>query len=137
MVQKIGGIVFALAVGSFVAWWAYTFNPTPDERAQRDVEEAMVMRARAAVSETLGGGEDLQIVDPLNPNRVAGKVYVYPVETGYEVSGYYRRQVGTFWMPWLVRLNDGGEVIEVSAAGPDGPLELPVPANDEVAEAPR
>lgn len=131
MAQKIGGIVFALAVGLLMAWWAYQSNPTPDQRAQRDVEEAMVLRARDAARAFLGGGADLQIVDPLNPNRVAGKVYVYPVDSGYEVSGHYRREVGTFWMPWLVRLSPAGEVIEVSAAGMDEAGEPATAGDDE------
>ena len=135
MAQKIGGIVFALVVGLAMAWWAYQSNPTPEQRAQRVIEESMVLRASEAIRSLLGGGADLQIVDPLNPNRVAGKVFVYPVDAGYEVSGYYRREAGTFWQPWLVRLDRNGAIIAASAGGADGNVDLL--ANPEPASAPQ
>jgi len=120
MMQKIGGLVFALSVGLALAWFAYQSKPTPEQRAARQVEEAMVMRAREAVRRDLSaGGEAVQIVDPLNTNRAAGKSYVYPVEDGYEVSGYFRRGPGEFWMPWIVRLDGDGKLVELRFVGPD------------------
>ena len=44
-------------------------------------------------------------MDPLAPRRRVGKVYIYPLPDGWEVSGYYRRNERDLWHPYLVALD--------------------------------
>lgn len=127
MNHRIGSFLFALATGLGLAWLAWQWGTTPVDRAQRELEESMVLAARAAVRDFLGDSGGLEIVDPLNPNRVAGKVFIYPVEEGFQVSGYYRRRDASPWYPWLVTLDDAGQLMSASAAGPEGRIEAPLP----------
>ena len=105
MIHRIGSLIFALAVGLAVAWFAYDWVTDPLPRAERAREEAVVLAARDQLKTILDAGPALEIVDPLAPNRVAGKVYVYPVDTGWQVSGHYRRGEGLEWHPWLMSLD--------------------------------
>jgi len=50
------------------------------------------------------GGESLEIVDPLSPNRKVGKVYVYSEGENWAVSGHYRRGDDDRWHPFLMTL---------------------------------
>ena len=61
------------------------------------------MASRAHLHATLEIGE-LELVDPLSPDRVVGKAYVYPAGDGWEVSGFYRRNSQDLWHPYLVTL---------------------------------
>jgi hypothetical protein len=63
------------------------------------------MAARHHLQNTLSIGE-LEVVDPLATNRVAGKSYVYQADDGWEVSGYYRRGEGDRWHPFLMKLDN-------------------------------
>ena len=56
------------------------------------------------VSYVLPGGE-LQLVDPLAPDRKVGKTYIWPVDDGWEVSGFYRRSAQDPWHPFLMSLD--------------------------------
>ena len=114
MNHRLGRLLFALATGLLVAWLSWRWITDPAPREQRALEDAMVLEARAALRRHIGPGE-WHIVDPLNPNRVAGKVFIYPASGGWEVSGYYRSGDSGPWRPWLVSLNDDGEVLEVRA----------------------
>jgi hypothetical protein len=44
------------------------------------------------------------MVDALAPQRKVGKVYIYPLENGWELSGYYRRDDDDHWHPYLLAL---------------------------------
>lgn len=110
----VGGSVFALVAGLVVAWISYSWITDPGGREQRAREEAVVNVATSALRRRLGGGDDLVVVDPLNPNRVAGKTYIYPVEAGWEVSGHYRRGSDGPWQPWLITLDANAEVTDIS-----------------------
>ena len=124
--QRLLGVALALAIGLGLAWAAWTWLDDPEpRRAQRAVEEAMVRAASDALRTELGAG-DWQIVDPLNPNRVAGKTFIYPVDGGWEVSGHYRlaqppearTASGGPWSGWLVRLDENGNAIQISTQTP-------------------
>jgi hypothetical protein len=41
----------------------------------------------------------------MRPNRRVGKVYVYPEDTGWSVSGFYRRADDDLWHPYLMMLS--------------------------------
>jgi len=115
--HRIGGLAFALAVGVVLAWLAYQLAVTPLPREERVQQEAMVLEARRAIVAHLGDAEPLEIVDPLQPNRVAGKVFIYPVADGWQVSGFYRSGGRGAWQPWLVTLDADGEIMSIAAAG--------------------
>lgn len=123
MNHKIFSMLFALAMGLGVAIYAYQRVSDPLPGIQRQQEERIVMLARDAVRMTILGDsateDDLLVVDPLAPNRVAGKVYVYPTSAGWEVSGYYRRDPDDGWHPWLMRLDENGRMLKLSVRDSD------------------
>ncbi len=131
--DAIGGAVFALSVGITLAWFSFQWTTESEPRqAQRAAEEAIVLEARKHLTRALGDGSSsadsaLQIADPLQPNRVAGKVFIYPVDAGWEVSGHYRRRGREQWRPWIMALDDDGNMLRLSAQTPEGTLELPPP----------
>ena len=122
MQQKIGGLVFAVAVGLAVAWYAYQRVTDPAPGLERQREEAIVLRAREIVRREIAPGTQLEIVDPLAPNRVAGKVYVYPADGGWEISGYYRRGETDGFHPWLMRLDSDGTLATLAVKDDDAAL---------------
>ena len=125
--STIGGAIFALSVGITLAWFSFQWTTESEPRqTQRAAEEVIVLAARQHVTAALGA-EGLQIADPLQPNRVAGKVFIYPAGTGWEVSGHYRRGAGQLWRPWIMTLDGDGNMLTLSAQTPDGRLELPTP----------
>ena len=104
MNHRIARLVFALGVGSAVAFMALQWISNPAPRAERELEETIVDFARQQLRETLEL-DTLMIVDPLAQDRVVGKSYVYRAGDGWEVSGYYRRGEGDRWHPFLMTLN--------------------------------
>jgi hypothetical protein len=104
MKQRPGGIAFAIIVGLIVATISYRWVVDPAPREQRERELQVVERARAKLQQ-LVAADSLEIVDPLEPDRKVGKVYVYPAGAGWEVSGFYRRNPDDLWHPWLMRLD--------------------------------
>lgn len=103
MNHRIGRSLFALVVGLTVAVLSYLWITNPVPREQRQAEESAVLASRHALRE-LVGREDLEIVDPLAPNRKIGKVYVYAEAPGWAVSGHYRRGEGEPWHAYLIYL---------------------------------
>ncbi len=103
MNHRVGRMVFALVVGAVVAYFAYGWITDSAGREERAAEEAAVRAAREILVERLAV-EDLQIVDPLAPQRKVGKVYVYREAPGWAVSGYYRRDEQDRWHPFLLTL---------------------------------
>lgn len=103
--HRIARPVLALAVGIAVALYAYQRVSDPLPREQRRQEETVVLEARRILANYAALDRDLEIADPLNRNRAAGKVYIYPVDDGWQVSGHYRRAGETRWRPWLMTLD--------------------------------
>lgn len=69
------------------------------------MQEAVVMTARENLA-TATGLSGLEIVDPVAPDRKVGKSYIYRTESGWEVSGYYRRDEEDSWHPFLMALDE-------------------------------
>ncbi len=99
-----GSIVFGILVGLIVAFLSYQWITDPGKREQRVQQELAVNATRAFLREKLVVTE-LDIVDPLAPDRKVGKVYVYPADDGWEVSGYYRRDDRDEWHAYLALLD--------------------------------
>ena len=104
MNHDVGRVVFAVAVGLLVAVLSYRWIMNTEPRNQRMQEEAVVSEARFLLQSTLDIGA-LEIVDPLSPDRVVGKTYVYPRADGWDVSGFYRRDENDLWHPYLIALD--------------------------------
>lgn len=98
-------LVIALALGLGLAIYAYERVTDPRPALQRQQEERAVLAAREILRSYVGDAGELRIVDPLAPDRSAGKVYIYPAEPGWDVSGYYRRGETDEWHPFLMRLD--------------------------------
>ncbi len=104
MNHRIGRAVFAIAVGLVIAGLSYQWITNPAGREERVLQIGVVEAAREHLATTIDD-EDLQIVDPVSPNRKVGKVYVYPEGDAWEVSGYYRREDTERWNPYLMLLD--------------------------------
>ena len=118
MQQRKGGIVFALAVGLIVAFLSYRWITDPVPREERARQEEAVQPSRNAIETFIAAGP-LEIVDPLAPQRRVGKVYVYPQQDGWEVSGYYRRDERDLWHPFLVVLDADLQLVSLKLSEQD------------------
>jgi hypothetical protein len=104
MNHKMGSLVFGAVVGVLVAIWAYQWVSDPVKRERRTEQETVVEISRTMLRDKLAIG-DIELVDPLAPQRKVGKVYVYPLANGWEISGYYRRSDQDLWHPYLMALS--------------------------------
>lgn len=98
--------MFGLGIGLLVAYFSYQWVSDPHKREQRAEQERVVLASRRVLQDTLQLSA-LEIVDPLAPQRKVGKVYIYPLPDGWEVSGYYRRNDDDRWHPYLMGLDNG------------------------------
>jgi len=95
------------------------------------MEERAVAAARTWLARMVEA-DDIEIVDPLAPDRKVGKVYVYEEPPGWAVSGFYRRDQQDRWHPYLITLDEGLELDRMKAkdsrltatAGSDARLEV-------------
>jgi len=98
-------IVVALAIGVGIALYSYDRITDPLPRQQRAQEEVVVAKARDILKDIIAPASELQVVDPLQPDRKIGKVYLAPTDGGWDVSGHYRRHEQDPWHPWLMSLD--------------------------------
>ena len=105
MALKRGSLVFGVTVGLIVALLSYRWISSPVDRSERELEEQVVRQARVVLQRELGL-PGIEIVDPLSPQRKVGKVYIYPADGGWEVSGYYRRDADDRWHDFLIHLDE-------------------------------
>ncbi|MEQ9561459.1 MAG: hypothetical protein RLN69_02985 [Woeseiaceae bacterium] len=114
--------VVAFAVGFSLATYAFLRISDPEPRMQRAREEAVVVAGREILKSYIAVGDAGEIVDPLAPNRKVGKVYVYPTDSGWQVSGYYRRNRDDRWHPFLLDLDTGVRLVSLSVRDDDEEL---------------
>jgi hypothetical protein len=112
MDHRAGSAVFALLIGLLVAWLSYQWVTNPAGREERTLQVAVVESARALIA-TVIDAETLEIVDPVSPQRKVGKVYVYREGEDWAVSGYYRREAGDRWHPYLMLLRADHSLISL------------------------
>ncbi len=118
MNHRIARLVFAFGVGFAVAFVAFKWITNPAPRAERQLEESVVLAARQLLSETLSI-DGIEVVDPLLTNRKVGKTYVYRSESGWEVSGFYRRPDGDRWHPFLMALDESRALVRLKVGDRD------------------
>jgi len=112
--HKTTSWIVALTVGLLLAFYSFERISDPEPRMRRAEEEAVVLAARELLQSYVAPGGELELTDPLQPNRKVGKVYVYPTEAGWEVSGHYRRNESDIWHPYLMSLNDKVELTNLA-----------------------
>ena len=112
MNHRVARLLFGFGVGLIVAVLAFKWITNPAPRAERRLEETVVLAARHNLQVALSFG-DVEVVDPLAPNRKIGKSYVYRAGDGWEVSGYYRRGEGDRWHPFLMSLDDSRKLVRI------------------------
>ncbi|RLA30350.1 MAG: hypothetical protein DRR11_13535 [Gammaproteobacteria bacterium] len=118
-------MIFALAIGVFLALFSYQRFTEQEPGLERSMEEAAVMAGREILREFVAVEDEIEIIDPLAPSRVIGKVYIYPADSGWELSGFYRRNRGDRndrWHPYLMSLDAGLMLISLSVKDTDAQL---------------
>ena len=116
--HKVVRPLIALAIGLVLALCTYQCATDPEPGLQRVREEGIVMVARDILQSYMSPGNAIEIVDAVSPASQVGKVYIYPTDEGWELSGHYRRDENDRWHPYLMALN--GEAELVSLAVQDG-----------------
>lgn len=104
MNHRKGRPIFAAVAGIVVALLSYRWIIDPAPKMERERQELAVAESRRVLADALSIG-DLELVDALTPNRRVGKVYIYPIADGWEISGYYRRDENDRWHPYLMSLS--------------------------------
>ena len=132
MNHRVGSIVFGIVVGLGVALWSLQWVADPDRQGAREQEEAVVLATRDVVAGRLQL-ETPEFVDPLAPRRAVGKVYIYPLGDGWQVSGYYRREAGDPWHPYLAELSAEMQLVALKVGDDAAPLRA-IAADDPVIE---
>ena len=117
--HRIIRLVVAFAIGIFVALYSFERISDPEPALQRAREESVVMSAREILQKYVSGGQQLQIVDPLATDRSVGKSYIYPTDSGWEVSGHYRRYGSDRWHPFLMTLDRNVGLVALSVRDDD------------------
>lgn len=127
--HKVMRLVVALSIGVFLALFSYQKITDQEPGSARAEEEATVLAARAILREFVAVQEEIEIIDPLAPSRVIGKVYIYPMDSGWELSGFYRRKgarIGTErdgrWHPYLMSLDADLALLSLSVKDTDAQL---------------
>lgn len=114
-------LVVALIFGLLVAYGSYQWITNTDRTVRRAEEEAVVFASRDILRSYVTD-EGLQISDAVDRVREAGKVYLYPTENGWELSGHYRRQDEKSWHAYLMSLDDKVSLTSLSVQDTDAEL---------------
>ncbi len=109
MNHRVGRFLFVLVVSVSVAFLSYQWITDPEPRAERTLQESVIVVAREALKSVIEA-DTIEIVDPLATNRRVGKAYIYPNgdkgdNGGWVVSGFHRRDESDRWHPFLMTLN--------------------------------
>ena len=89
----------------------------------------MVLESRQILRHYLAGPTGIEISDALARVRAAGKVYIYPVDNGWELSGHYRRGGEKTWRPYLMVLDRNSILISLSVQDDDPRLRMMAPGD--------
>ena len=100
----------------FIAALTYTYRNVyePISVNQRGDEIQIIHITRSIIKSYIDISPDIEIIDPLNPNRKIGKSYIFPSDNGWEISGYYKKTDYDNWHPWLISLNSVNELVSIT-----------------------
>lgn len=121
--QPIPGLLFAFGAGLLAAYFSYQWITDTERSALRAIEEAVVLESRQLLTRYVGGSREIEISDALDRVRAAGKVYIYPLEDGWELSGHYRRVGESRWHAYLMSLDTDGELLSLAVQDDDPALK--------------
>jgi hypothetical protein len=127
--HRILRLVFAFGTGLLVSYWSYQWITNPQRAAERAVEEAVVQESRLVLLSYVADNEAVELSDPLERVRAAGKVYIYPIEDGWEISGQYKRHNDTGWHAFLMRLDKDSRLLSLSVEDNDPDLAIKAAAD--------
>ena len=122
--HRIMSLAFAFGVGLLVSFCSYQWISNPERAEQRAIEEAVVRESRLILESVVSNGVQLEISDPLNRVREAGKVYIYPLDEGWELSGQYRRRGEQRWHPYLMVLDGASSLVSLHVQDDDPAVAL-------------
>jgi hypothetical protein len=129
LTHRITRFTVAFGLGVALSLYAYHRVTDPAPAMQRAREEAVVLAARDILRNYVRPAAALRIVDPVSPDRKVGKTYIYPVDSGWEVSGHYRRDDTDRWHPFLMTLNSDATLAALSVR--DSPGRFPAEALED------
>ena len=111
--------IVAFAFGLLVALWSYQWITNPERAVKRSREEAVVLEARQILRSFFPDNGILHISDPLDRVREAGKVYIYPTDDGWQISGHYQRDGETGWHPYLMSVDQNAALVSLAVEDDD------------------
>ncbi len=94
--HRVIRLAVAFVFGLAVAYGSYQWLTDAERPARRVEEEAVALAARDILRNYITT-EDLAISDPIERDRDAGKVYLFPTENGWELSGHYKHRGERAW----------------------------------------
>ena len=112
MDHRIGQIIFASVIGLIIAGLSFNWIINPQGREERVLQISAVKSSREMIKD-LVGANNIEIVDPVSPDRKVGKVYIYPEGNNWSISGFYRRDDNDTWYPYLMTLSDDHNLISL------------------------
>ena len=112
--HRVTRLIFALSVGTLLSYCSYQWVTNTERGVQLQIEEGVVDVSRQILNSYVSLGGQLEISDPLNRVRSAGKVYIYPTSNGWEVSGQYRRLGAIQWSSFLMVLDRDVKLVSLS-----------------------
>jgi hypothetical protein len=119
--HRVIRLVVAFAVGLAVAYGSYQWISDSERPARRAQEEAVALAARDILRSYITV-ENLQISDAIDRVRDAGKVYLFPTDDGWELSGHYKRPDERKWHAWLMALDDNVGLVSLAVQDTDAEL---------------
>lgn len=119
--HRVIRLVVALIFGIAVAYGSYQWISDADRAVRRAQEESVVVASRDILRRYVKD-ENLQISDAVDRVRVAGKVYLYPTDDGWELSGHYRRENEKKWHAYLMSLDINVALVSLSVQDADAEL---------------
>jgi hypothetical protein len=122
LMHRVVKLTLALGIGLTLSLYAYHRVTDPEPAVQRAREEAAVLAARDILRRYVAPANALRIVDPVSPRRKVGKSYIYPTDSGWEISGHYRRGDLDRWHPFLIRLHPDKSLAGLSVKDDDATL---------------
>lgn len=119
--HRVIRLVVAFVFGLAVAYGSYQWISNTERPARRIEEEAVALAARDILRSYITA-EGLEISDPIDRVRDAGKVYLFPTESGWELSGHYKRRNERAWHAWLMALDKEVGLVSLAVQDADAGL---------------
>jgi len=116
--HRVMRLVFAFGVGLVAASGSFLWITDTDRSARRAQEEAIVFSSRDILRSYIPD-DGLEISDAVDRVREAGKVYFFPTDSGWEISGHYRRPGEKGWHAFLMSVDGNASLVSLSVQDTD------------------